>query len=225
VPDESSVGMTQAASRRGARFWLPPLGIALVAVSLLLVLVLSGVRTSARQVALATPTVPGVVLPFTSVQIAQFRAAAETANDFDTWRALGNAIFDNMQTLRENAPLSPQYRNMLDDWLDAAAAYERALQFRDDDVVRSDRALSLFNYGIDSAQPRLGEQAIAEVERGIARNDSSPRALINYGIILASADSLRTDEAIDLWQRVVDESPASPEAPRAEALIQSYARE
>ncbi len=223
--DESAAEVTHVAARQGARFWLPPLAIALIALSLLLALVLSGVRTSTGPAALATPTIPGVALPFTPVQIAQFRAAAETVNDFDPWRALGNAIFDNMQTLRENAPLSPQYRNQLDDWLEAAAAYERALQVRDDEVARADRALALFNYGIDSGQPRYVEQALADVERGIAQGDSAPRTLINYGMILASLDPPRIDEAIDLWRRVLRESPESPEAQRAEALIRSYARE
>lgn len=223
--DESPAPLTHTAAQRGTRSWLPPLALILAALSLVLALVLSGVRTSTAPAALATPTIPGVALPFTPVQIAQFRAAAETVNDFDPWRALGNAIFDNMQTLRENAPLSPQYRHQLDDWLEAVAAYERALQVRDDEVVRSDRALALFTYGRDSGQSRYVEQAIAVVEHGIAQGDSAPRALINYGLILASLDPPRIDEAIELWERVLRETPEAPEAQRVEALIRRYARE
>lgn len=213
-----------APRRQGIAAWLPLIGVSAGLLAVLLVIVLSGVRTSGSSSALATPTpqLSGGQMPFTTEQIAQFRRAAEVSNTAQTWTALGNALFDNLQTLREYAPLSPQYRSGLADWLEVVQAYDRSLALEDNAIVRSDRALALFNYGTDSPEPQRVEEALAEVERGIAGGVAEPRALLNYGLILSQHKPPRMDEALAQWRKIVAVAPQSNEAQQAQRLLQTY---
>lgn len=213
-----------APRRQGLAAWLPLIGVAAGLLALLLVIVLSGVRTSGSSSALATPTpqLSGGRLPFTTEQIAQFRRAAEASNTAQTWTALGNALFDNLQTLREYAPQSPQYRSGLAGWLEVVQAYDRSLALEDNPIVRSDRALALFNYGTDTPDPQRVEEAVAEVERGIAGDVSEPRALLNYGLILSQHKPPRIEDALAQWRKIVAVAPQSNEAQQAQSLLQTY---
>lgn len=215
----------RAVRREGIRSWLPLILIMLGGLAVLLQLVLSNVRVVDGPVALVTPTIPNLSLPFTAGQLAQFRSAAESANTFESWRALGNAFFDNQQMMRENAPQSPQYRAALGGWLEAIEAYERALALQEDEAVRSDRALSLFSYGLDAPDSDRAREGIAEAERALQREIREPRALLNYGLILASANPPRLKEAATLWRKVQQIAPGSPEAQRAQELLQRYGRQ
>jgi tetratricopeptide (TPR) repeat protein len=218
--------LSAPADLRGSRVLQPgsPLTVAVALLALLLAIVLSGVRTSGSQSALATPTpqLGGAQLPFSTEQIAQFRRAAESSNTAATWAALGNALFDNLQTLREYAPQSPQYRNGLSGWLDVVQAYDRAIALEDSPVLRADRALALFNYGSDAPDPRRVAEALAEVERGIQNGVTEPRALLNYGLILALHDPPRISEALAQWRKILEVAPQSNEARQAQSLLQTY---
>lgn len=213
-----------ARRRQGLAAWLPLIGVAAGLLAVLLVIVLSGVRTSGSASALATPTpqLSGGRLPFTTEQLAQFRRAAESSNTAQTWTALGNALFDNLQTLREYAPQSPQYRSGLAGWLEVVQAYDRSLALEDNAIVRSDRALALFNYGTDTPDPQRVAEALAEVERGITAGVAAPRALLNYGLILSQHKPPRIDEALAQWRKIVAVAPQSNEAQQAQSLLQTY---
>lgn len=206
----------------GVGRWLPALAIATSLLAVLLVLLLSGVRTSGGPTALATPTIRGVALPYTDAQITVFRRTALANNSAQAWIDLGNAVFDNLQTLREQAPQSPHYRGLLGGWLDAADAYARALTLQENSAVRADRALALFSYGQDAPDPQRVAEALAEVERGIAQDGVEPRALVSYGLILSQAEPSRREEAFAQWRKVREIAPQSPEAQTAERLLQSY---
>ncbi|HEX6289692.1 MAG TPA: DnaJ domain-containing protein [Herpetosiphonaceae bacterium] len=212
------------AQPQGVRGWLPGVVVLTGLLAVLLLIVLSGVRTSGSAEALATPTplLRGGQLPFTAQQIAQFRSAAETSNTAATWRALGNALFDNLQTLRENAPQSPQYRSGLQGWLEVVQAYDRSLSLEDHPVVRADRAVALFNYGTDAPDTQRVAEALAEVERGIQSGVTEPRALLNYGLILIAHDPPRTQEALAQWRTILEIAPQSSEAQQAQVLLQTY---
>lgn len=218
--------LAPAASERwqrvGVGSWLTPIIVAVLGVALLLLLILSGVQTTSGVAALATPTIPGVELPFTTAQLKQFRAAAETSNTAFTWAALGNAIFDNLQTLRENAPQSPQYRSQLQSWLDAVQSYDRSLALADNVAVRSSRAVALMNYGLDAPDPARVKEAVAEVERGSKAGTTDPRVLLNYGVVLLQTNPPRIDEALTQWRKIVAIAPKSPEAQSAQSLLQRY---
>jgi curved DNA-binding protein CbpA len=227
-PIKLPAGTRRVVRRQGLAAWLPPLVVAVTVCALLLLLVLSGVRTRSDAVALATPTVvlgTGATLPFTDVQIRQFRAAAETSNTAETWTAFGNALFNNLQTLRENAPQSPQYRSALGDWLTVAQAYERALALQESATLRADRAFALFNYGLDAPDPQRVAQAVAEVERGTTSGTTEPRALLIYGLVLSMTTPPRTEEALAQWRKLIEVAPQAEEVERAKALLESYGQD
>jgi len=210
--------------RSKAQRWFVSLGLMVTFLALLLGIVLNGVRTSGGAAAQPTPPILGLELPFTNAQIAQFRSAAEGSNTAQTWTALGNALFDNLQTMRENAPQSPQYRGQLQGWLEAAQAYERALSIEESATVRADRALALFNYGLDAPDTARVSEAVAEVERGVQGGTAESRALLNYGLIFVQLSPPRVDDALTQWRKVIEVAPGTPEAQRAEFLIQRYGR-
>lgn len=225
APDESRAPSDREVRRAGAHGWLPAALIFSGGLAMLLLLILSSVRVNAGPGALATPTVAGVQLPFTQNQIEQFRAAAETSDTAETWRAYGNALFNNLQTLRENAPQSPQYQGVLDQWLEVTRAYERSLAWQEDETVRSDRAFALLSYGNAANDEGRRQEAFAEAEQAVQQGVSQPRALINYGLILLATEPPQIETATAMWQQVLDESPDAPEAARAQALLQIYGQQ
>lgn len=202
--------------------WLSALGVAVVVLGTLLFVGLNDIRTTDGAVAIPTPGLANVTLPFSEVQLRQFRAAAESTNSVQAWTALGNALFDNIQTLRENAASSPQYRGSVNDWLGVVQAYDRSLALQEDETVRSDRAVALFNYGLDAPDPQRVAEVVAEVDRSIAGDVRAPRALINYGLILTLTTPPRTEEALALWRKVAEVAPDSAEAERVQSLLTRY---
>jgi curved DNA-binding protein CbpA len=207
---------------RGIRGWLAPTLTAIAGIGLLLLLILSGVRVTGGQTALATPTIRGITLPFNDTQLRQFRAAAESTDTAANWTALGNAIFDNLQTLRENAPQSPQYRGQLDQWLAVVDAYDRSLALQDSDAARSSRAVALMSYGVDADDEARRAEALAEVQRGIRDDVRDPRALLNYGFVLSLTEPPRVAEALAQWRRIIEIAPDSPEAENARLLLRRF---
>lgn len=219
---DAPVASGRTRQERGAARWIGPLVAAILALTLITYVVISPIRVSSDASALATPTIANLTLPFTSRQIQQFRTAAEGGNTAPLWTALGNALFDNLQILRETARVSPQYQQQIDVWLDVIAAYDRSLALADNPVVRSSRAVALINYGIDAQDPDRVAEAVAEVERGIAADVTDPRALLNYGMVLTLTDPPRMEEAVAQWRRLVETAPDSQEAQVARTLLQRY---
>lgn len=223
---ETSRARQQPAS--GPMIWLAPVLVGSVTLALLLLLVLSGVRVTDGPEALPTPTVVlrgGARLPYSDAQINQLRVAAETSNTAVAWQALGDALFDTLQTLREQAPQSPQYRGLLPRWLEAVDAYERSLVLVPSPTVDSDRALALYSYGADAPDPQRRAEALAAVDQAIGQDVREPRALLNYGLVLSMAEPSRRDAAFELWRKVVEVAPDAPEADRARVLLESYGQD
>lgn len=210
--------------RAGVRGWLPGVLVALGGLAFVLLLIFSNVRANAGPEALATPAITSVQLPHPQNQIEQFRRAAEVSDTAQTWTALGNALFDNLQTLRENVPQSPQYQGALSQWLEVAQAYERSLVLEENEIVRSDLALTLWTYGTDADDEATRQRALNEAEQAVGGGVNEPRALINYGLVFAGSAPPRVDEAAALWQRVVEAAPDTQEAARAQQLLQNYGR-
>lgn len=208
--------------QRGPRSVVPPLLVGTAALLLLLLLVLSGVRVESGPAALATPVIPDLVLPFTQDEVNEARARAEASSDPAAWVALGNVLFDNMQMMRERAPLAPQYLGTLPQWLEAAEAYSRSLQLGAGPAARADLALANFHYGIAANDRASVEVALGEAERALRDGPDDPRVLLNYGMLLAGLDPPRTAEAVAVWRRVLAVAPQSREAQSAQTLIESY---
>jgi curved DNA-binding protein CbpA len=212
----------RARPRRGRRSLVTPLIVGSLMLGVLLLLVLSGVRTRGGAAALATPAIPDLNLPFPPEEVQAARTRAETTNSAEAWTAYGNVLFDNIESIRERAPLAPQYLNQLEQWRDAARAYSRALELGAKADVRSDMALSLFYHGLgtnDQAEIRL---ATTEVERAYKEAPEDPRTLLNYGLIMSGVNPPRDEEARTAWKRLTEVAPESPLARRARDLLAAY---
>ena len=220
LPPKASTVLSRA--QRGRRSLVAPLITAAVTLAVLLVIVLSGVRIQSGAQALATPVIPNLVLPYTPEQVAEARSRAETSNDPEAWVAFGNVLFDNIQIMRERAPLSPQYRNALPQWLEVSETYSRAIELGAGPVARVDLALAQFYYGIGANDPASIDRAAAEAERALADGPDEPRVLLNYGLIMVGVNPPREAEALAAWRHLVELAPDSFEAQQASALIGAY---
>lgn len=202
--------------------------LAIVAIIFLLV-TYPGVRTyrgdaAPTPVAASTLVMPGVETPFSATEIEQLRRTAERAPSAESWTALGNALFDNLETLREAAPQSEQYRNAANSWTEASSAYEAALQLRDDPSVRISLSLTLLYYGNAFNDRATLERGWNEAQRAQAAAPDEPAVALRYGLALVALDPPRTAEAVQIWRALVERAPQTREAQQAAALLQSYDR-
>ncbi len=216
------VPRAEGGGQRGRRSVVAPLLFGSAMLALLLLLVLSGVRTQSGRAALATPPIPNLALPYTEAQVREARTRAEGSRDPEAWVALGNMLFDNMETMRERAPLSPQYLNALPRWIEVTQTYSRALELGAGPAARADLAISRFYYGLGTNDQASVAQAVAEAEQARASGPDDPRVLMNYGLILVGLNPPREREAVEAWRHLVAVAPQSFEAQRARELIAAY---
>lgn len=204
---------------RGPRSLVAPILIGLTVLSVLLLIILSGVRVDGSQEAMATPAVAQLNLPFSGDQIAAARTQAESADTEEAWTELGHMYFDNMGTLREAAPLSPQYMQSLPQWMESVKAYRRALELGAGESVRADLALALFYHGVSSNdQPSVAE-ALKQAEQAKQTSPDDPRVLLTYGMIMFSSSPPREEEGRAAFKHILEVAPQSFEARSAQALL------
>ncbi len=202
---------------------LVSLGFLLVVAGVVFALVsLPGVRTASSPTALATPVISGLDLPYSSTQIVALRQSAEQTRSAANWSKLGDAIFDNLETLREAAPLSAQYQSAASGWSEATAAYRSGLTLHDDPGVRTDLALTLVYDGQARSDQVTTEQGRAEAQRAFEAAPDNARVALNYGLVLVALNPPQTATALQVWQGLVEHAPQSSEAQRAKQLLDSY---
>ncbi len=206
---------------RGPRSLVAPILIGSTVLGVLLLIVLSGVRVDGSKEALATPAVAQLTLPYSAEQIAGALAQAESVNTADAWVEVGHMYFDNMGTLREAAPLSPQYMQSLSQWMEAVKAYRRGLELGAGPSVRADLALALFYHGVSSNDQPSVSDALAQAEQARTDGPDDPRVLLNYGMIMFSSSPPREEEGRAAFRRILEVAPQSFEARSAQALLGS----
>jgi curved DNA-binding protein CbpA len=204
---------------RGPRSLVVPILVGVTVLSVLLWVVLSGVRVDGSPQALATPAVAQLTLPYSDDQIAAARTQAESANTEEAWTELGHMYFDNMGTLREAAPLSPQYMQSLPQWMESVKAYRRALELGAGESVRADLALALFYHGVSSNDQPSVVEALRQAEQAKQTSPDEPRVLLNYGMIMFSTSPPREEEGRAAFRRILEVAPESFEARSAKALL------
>ncbi|MFO7166852.1 MAG: DnaJ domain-containing protein [Chloroflexota bacterium] len=155
------------------------------------------------------------------------RRTEQSPDDVQTWIDYGNLLYDSVQIVREQAPDSELYRQQLPRWLDAIAAYERALELDPDNAaVRADKGASACFYGVGTGQLSYLEQGLAETERALEQAPDDARALLSHGYCLVSVQPPRTEQALAEWRRILEIAPAdSPIANQARLLIDLYSQE
>lgn len=210
------------AGKRVQRSLLVPLVTGVMVLGILLLLALSGVRVQSGRAALATPPIPDLTLPYSTAQVQEARRQAEASQTPEDWMALGNILYDNVMIMRERAPLSPQYLGALPQWLQATAAYSRALELGAGPAARADLAVAYLYYGLGANQQVAIDEATAQIEQARKDGPDQPRVLLNYGLVMVGLNPPREAEAIAAWRRLAEVAPDSFEARRAQDLIASY---
>ena len=149
--------------------------------------------------------------------------AQQNPKSAQAWIDLGNVLYDSAQIVRESAPDSPLYQQRLGRWLQATNAYSQALALEPTNATaRADLGASSCFYGSGTGDQTFVSTGMAEVERAaqIAPNDE--RVLLSMGHCLVSSQPPKTDEAIRMWQKIVEQDPASPFAAQVKQLIEKY---
>lgn len=154
-------------------------------------------------------------------QAAQGRSlVAQNPKDPQAWNMVGNANYDFIQTIYENAPNGQAYAQNLSRWLDASEAYSQSLALDPlQPIVRSDRALALIRYGLGFGNMFYVDQGLAEAERAIKDDDQTVIVVLNVGRAYALVTPPRMDEARRLWQRVIELAPNSTAAKQAQGFL------
>lgn len=163
----------------------------------------------AAGAAVATPTNEEIVNQF-EAEIPNSRQVTLNAPDNpNSWINYGNLLYDSVQVVRERMPESELYQERLPRWLEASAAYQRALELDPTNaLVRSDLAASLCFYGAGIGDASYVEQGIGEARRAVDAAPAEGRVLLNLGVCLVQADPPQTAEAVAAWQQVLEVAPS-----------------
>lgn len=207
-----------------ARRWTAP---AIITGLLAVVVTISMTLTSGGGPPPAPPApTPSPLDQFEAI-IPQARQAAEqNPTDPQAWIDYGNILYDSAQIVREQASDTPLYQQRLGRWLDATVAYSRALTLEPSNAaVRADLGASACFYGAGTGDDNFIRNGIVETRRAAQATPNDPRVLLSLGYCLVSSRPPATQEAITVWQRVVQIAPAdSPLVSQARLLIQQYSR-
>jgi tetratricopeptide (TPR) repeat protein len=140
------------------------------------------------------------------------------------WVDHGNMLYNSVAMVRENQPGSTLYIDRLPRWLQAAEAYQRALDLDPSLAVsRSDMGVSMCFYGRGVNDNSYVQSGLAASEQAYKEQPTNPRVLLNYGNCLISDNPPQRAEALNIWQQVAQYAEAdSPLITQAQQLISVY---
>lgn len=231
-----------------APLWLvPALIVAVATFAIVLVTLMTTVLNAPPPVAdssapqILDPNATPAAQPSTSVEqvinqfegqvVAARQVAGEVPENVNAWVELGNALYDSTVVVLERLEAGDQslqsvYVERLPRWLEAADAYDRALELQPDNtVVRSSRAASLCYYGQGINDQSYVQQGLAEAAQAVTAGPEEGRALLSQGLCLVADDPPQTQAALENWQRLVVLPNADPRLVfQARQLIADYGR-
>ncbi len=193
--------------------------LAVVLVSIISALIMTG---GGRTPIAAAPTATASMMDALETMIARAREFAEqNENDAQAWVDYANLLYDSVQIVREQAPESVLYQQRLPRWIEAAKAYERVLELDPENAVaRGDLGASRCFYGAGSGDQTFIIEGLKDLEAAVAARPEDTRLLLNLGLCLSSVQPPRTEEAIEVWKRIITLAPTgSPIAVEAQRLI------
>jgi len=193
--------------------------LAVVLVSIISALIMTG---GGRTPIAAAPTATASMMDALETMIARAREFAEqNENDAQAWVDYANLLYDSVQIVREQAPESVLYQQRLPRWIEAAKAYERVLELDPENAVaRGDLGASRCFYGAGSGDQTFVIEGLKDLEAAVAARPEDTRLLLNLGLCLSSVQPPRTEEAIEVWKRIITLAPTgSPIAVEAQRLI------
>lgn len=178
-----------------------------------------------------TPTFREVLDQFEGQVIAAQQVVGQVPDNPNAWVNLGNALFDSVVFVREqlangDAETQRIYQERLPRWLEAVAAYRKALELQPgNDAVRADIAASLCYYGLDTRDPKRAQEGLAEAEKALAAAPQDARVLLSHGICLIAVDPPQVERAIQQWRLVLSIPGVNPGLQlQAQLLINEYSR-
>ncbi|MGB9750626.1 MAG: molecular chaperone DnaJ [Roseiflexus castenholzii] len=205
-----------------------PAAAVIAVLAIALVSIIGGlILTGGGGVPQAVPTPTTSPMDALETMIARARQIAEqNENDAQVWLDYANLLYDSVQIVREQAPNSVLYQQRLPRWLEAAKAYERVLELDPTNAVaRGDLGASRCFYGAGVGDQTFVVEGLKDLETATTARPEDTRLLLNLGLCLASAQPPRTDEAIEVWQRIISIAPTgSPVANEAQRLIDQVRR-
>jgi curved DNA-binding protein CbpA len=196
--------------------------IAILAVALTAVISGLIITGGGRTPIAAAPTATASMMDALETMIARAREFAEqNENDAQAWLDYANLLYDSVQIVREQVPESVLYQQRLPRWIEAAKAYERVLELDPENAVaRGDLGASRCFYGAGSGDQTFVVEGLKDLEAAVAARPEDTRLLLNLGLCLSSAQPPRTEEAIEVWKRIIALAPTgSPIAVEAQRLI------
>lgn len=200
-----------------------PAAAVIAVLAIALVSIIGGlILTGGGRVPQAVPTPTTSPMDALETMIARARQIAEqNENDAQAWLDYANLLYDSVQIVREQAPDSVLYQQRLPRWIEAANAYERVLELDPTNAVaRGDLGASRCFYGAGAGDQTFVVEGLKDLEAATAARPEDTRLLLNLGSCLASTQPPRTDEAIEVWQRIISiASAGSPVANEAQRLI------
>jgi curved DNA-binding protein CbpA len=167
-----------------------------------------------------------IVAEYDGQVVAARQVVGELPNNQNAWIRLANALYDSTQVVRELRPNSDMYAERSERWLEASEAYATALELgATDPVVRSDMGVSLCYYSNASGETEYAAQGMQHTARALQEAGQNGRVLLNHGLCLVSSQPPQVDEALSLWQRVI-EMPAAElgVARQAQRLVEEYSQ-
>lgn len=203
------------------RKWIAPVSLLLVAVLVFGI----GFAITQGDVPTANLSSSNSPLDVFEAEVEQARQIAEANPTVAAaWVQYGNMLYNSVAIVRENQPGSMLYIERLPRWLEAAQAYSRALELEPNNAsVRSDLGASSCFYGSGINDQSYVQAGIAEARRALNEIPNDARAMLNMGQCLISTQPPQRAEALELWQRVIETTPAdSPLAIQAQRLITLY---
>ncbi len=176
------------------------------------------------QSELATPTTEEILSYLDGQVIEARRVTEESPTNVNGWINLGNLLYDSVQIVRERAPDSAAYVELLPRWMEASEAYRKALELQPDNaVVRADLAASLCYYGAGINDQSYVVDGLEYAREAASTGAEDPRVLLNLGVCLIQSKPPQTQEALENWRRAVAlAAPGSGVQQAAQQLIAQY---
>ncbi len=139
--------------------------------------------------------------------------------DFDALVAQGNAYYDEGQRAWDQG----NWDRAAQMFTEAASFYERALALRPADTdVRTDLGTVYYYRGVLEDNPSQVEKAVRTWQEALSYEPDKPQTLLNLGIGYNYLG--RSEEAVAVWQRVLEVAPNSAYAQEAQRLIEQYGK-
>ncbi|NJK79589.1 MAG: DnaJ domain-containing protein [Chloroflexaceae bacterium] len=179
-----------------------------------------------QQPAEPTRTIEQLIADYEGQVVVAQQVVDAVPDNPTAWERLGDALYDSVQVVREQAPESELYQERVPRWLEASDAYAQVLELAPTNhAVRSEMGVTQCFYGGATGEQPYVQQGLQEVRTAADALPADGRVLMNLGICLVSQEQPAADEAVTVWNRILELPAAEIGVTRqAEILIEQYSQ-